>query len=243
MQGKRKTPAACTCRTCGLSFESWGNRGSLYCPSCRAQRDRERKRAWEERHKEARRNDPELRRKEAEKSRLYRASEHGRAVIQARRERQRNDPERVAEYRRRRREMYAENPEKYRERARRWRRENPETVKAGKDRYRNRPENRERIREARREYEKTPQRIAYNKRRRESLSIRNRAMKSGSVDRAVSLLAENNLLQECPRLHVRQLRLPCGQRNECFGVERCPMCPATAKPPTYNWLQETMVAM
>lgn len=42
----------------------------------------------------------------------------------------------------------------------------------------------------------------------------------------LALIADS--LKECERLKVKALRLPCGQREECFGPPKCPNCPKNA---------------
>ncbi len=48
-------------------------------------------------------------------------------------------------------------------------------------------------------------------------------------DFAMQDAAQRGLLLECPRMHLRALQLPCGNRPECFGFPRCPHCPKGAK--------------
>lgn len=37
--------------------------------------------------------------------------------------------------------------------------------------------------------------------------------------------------QECSRLHLRTLELPCGRHEACFGNPRCPQLPQGAQRP------------
>lgn len=37
--------------------------------------------------------------------------------------------------------------------------------------------------------------------------------------------------QECSRLHLRTLELPCGRHEACFGNPRCPHLPEGARRP------------
>ena len=50
----------------------------------------------------------------------------------------------------------------------------------------------------------------------------------GKGKEAFALLADNNLLEYCPRLHLRAIKLPCGERGECEGGE-CEKRPAVMK--------------
>ena len=79
---------------------------------------------------------------------------------------------------------------------------------------------------------------AYHQANREKLLPRmqetsrlRRLAKKNDTNATVKLLDMQNKLQECSRLHMRAMRLPCGQREECFGTLRCPKCPASATPP------------
>ena len=54
-----------------------------------------------------------------------------------------------------------------------------------------------------------------------------RLIKEGKKKEAFLLLYEHDLLPYCPRLHLRALKLPCGEREECFGG-KCPNLPKGA---------------
>lgn len=50
----------------------------------------------------------------------------------------------------------------------------------------------------------------------------------GKGGEAFLLLSQHNLLDYCPRMHLRAVHLPCGTRGECFGGN-CPKLPKNAK--------------
>lgn len=50
----------------------------------------------------------------------------------------------------------------------------------------------------------------------------------GKGGEAFLLLSQHNLLEYCPRMHLRAVHLPCGTRGECFGGN-CPRLPKDAK--------------
>lgn len=51
---------------------------------------------------------------------------------------------------------------------------------------------------------------------------------NGKGGEAFNLLSKHDLLEYCPRMHLRALHLPCGKRGECFGGN-CPRLPKGAK--------------
>lgn len=54
-----------------------------------------------------------------------------------------------------------------------------------------------------------------------------RLIKEGKKKEAFLLLYEHDLLPYCPRLHLKAFKLPCGEREECFGGH-CPNLPKGA---------------
>ena len=51
---------------------------------------------------------------------------------------------------------------------------------------------------------------------------------NGKGGEAFMLLSKHNLLDYCPRMHLKALHLPCGKRGECFGGN-CSRLPKGAK--------------
>ena len=55
-------------------------------------------------------------------------------------------------------------------------------------------------------------------------------------DTDIFLAGHARQLQHCPRMHLTALRLPCGEREECVAVSRCPVIaggePQLPKPET-----------
>lgn len=44
-------------------------------------------------------------------------------------------------------------------------------------------------------------------------------------------MLDQGILVTCPRMHLTALRLPCGERSECFGLSRCQFVPQNMNRP------------
>lgn len=125
---------------------------------------------------------------------------------------------------------YENNKDAVRERVRAWREKNREFCREYNRQWRE--NNRERVRETGRAsyYRTRPMRAE-----RDNARARLQRKKKKDPGAYMELAAMTNTLKECPRLHIKSLNLPCGERVECFGAQRCQFCPADASPPNEVW--------
>lgn len=161
---------------------------------------------------------PKLQKEYARRSYLRLVESHG-EVRRAR------DRERARVYR-------EENPEKCREAQRRWKQANSDYIREYNRAWRD--EHRDHVRALQRE--------SYRRNRAARADIDNarQRLRKGTVqdsDTFLDLAARAGKLMECPRLHIKAMRLPCGDRIECFGNPRCPHCPEDRDPPKMDTSQ------
>lgn len=137
------------------------------------------------------------------------------------------DGDRLRELERERAKRYRTNhPEKAAEATRRWKKKHADQVREYNRQYA--AEHREHVRGRNREsYRRNYPNRKVRKARKKQLRQESKTNSTAFVE----LAALSGQLRECPRLHTKALHLPCGQRAECFGVNRCSQCPPDATPP------------